>query len=228
MPRIPSQSPDFEKVDPLGPDTGYVHGVDQVIQDSQGYSARKTGIPFAFQVTHPLDSNRILLPHALVMHINPSDLEESFSKSIEVINTEGGRVEQHWPENLETISVNASTGSFMNIRTGLSSAGSRLDTIAHDRFLDILDLYHNNGAIYDPKGQIALQGHIMLMYDRGVYLGGFKTFKYTERDTSPYQFTFSFTFRVTRSLMTVAGSQSIQRASPSFQRSNRPTPTRSV
>ena len=39
-------------------------------------------------------------PHALVMHVNPSNFNESYTKKIERIQTRGGFVEQHWGDEL--------------------------------------------------------------------------------------------------------------------------------
>ncbi len=186
MPRIPSANvADFERRSLPGTDPGYLHPAD----------SRKGVIPLAFQVTSPFDDRTLLLPHALVMHVNPNSFDETFTKKGEVIQTLGGFVEQLWGDELSEISCEASTGGFINLYTGLSSV-MRRETIAWDRFQDLQDLYHNNGSVYDPFGNIVLQGKIMLLYDRGTYLGTFRSFSYEETDTSPFSFTLSFSFKV--------------------------------
>lgn len=194
MARFSLRNPEnMARLDAPGTDPKYRHGADGL----------RGGIPMVFQVTSPLDPRTILLPHALVLHINPKSLDESFTKKVERIQTRGGFVEQHWWEDLTSISASATTGAFMNIRTGLASV-LRRETIAYDRFLDLRDLYRNNGSLYNPDGQIALQGQIMLMYDRGTYLGTFRSFDFEETDESPFAFTLSWEFKVEETILKVA------------------------
>lgn len=177
-------------------------------------------IPVAFQVTSPYDPRRALLPHALVMHMNPSSFQESFNKKIERIQTRGGFVEQHWGDELGEISCDASTGAFINLYTGLSSV-VRQRTIAWDRYRDLYDLYRNNGSVYDPYGAIVLQGNVMLMYDRGTYIGGFRNFSVEETDDSPFVFKLSFTFKVEKTIYQVpVNGFELTTRTPNFQASN--------
>lgn len=175
------------------------------------------GIPIMFQVTSPFNRRVVLLPHALVLHVNPSSFEETHMQKKETIQTRGGFVEQHWGHELTEISASGTTGSFMNIRTGLSSL-VRQHTIAWDRYRDLVELYHNNGSVYDPHGSIVLQGHIMLMYDRGSYLGTFRTFETTETDESPFAFQIAWSFKVDRPVVKIPGATHGPSARvPSFQ-----------
>lgn len=195
---IRSASPDFKKVEAPGRETNYVHGA---------ALRRSPLIPMAFQVTSPFDKRRVLLPHALVLHVNPANFQENFSKRVERIQTRGGFVEQHWPDNLTEISADGSTGAFMNVYTGLASL-LRQRTIAWDRFRDLYELYHNNGSIRDPYGNVVLQGQIMLMYDRGTFLGTFRTFSFEEVDESPFAFTLNWTFKVEHVILQIPGARS--------------------
>ena len=187
-----SANPDFDVLEGPSETPDYKHGLVQ----------RKSFIPMAFQVTSPFNSRRALLPHALVMHINPQNYSENHTKKVERFQTRGGFVEQHWGDELTDISADGSTGAFMNLYTGLSSV-LRHRTIAWDRYRDLQDLYRNNGSVYDPYGNIVLQGKIMLMYDRGTYLGGFRNFEMEETDDQPYSFRISWSFRVEEELMKI-------------------------
>jgi hypothetical protein len=217
MAHIPSANPDFDIVNVPGTSTGYIHGM----------ASRQTFIPLAFQVTSPYNNTRVLMPHALVMHVNPQNYSEQHTKKIERIQTRGGWVEQHWGDELTEITCDGSTGAFMNIYTGLSSL-LRQRTIAWDRYRDLHDLFRNNGSLYDPYGNIVLQGNIMLMYDRGTYLGGFRTWEVEETDDQPFAFKVSWTFKVENELMKIPNliSNPNQRgtfsagAAPSFQGQN--------
>ena len=207
-------------VDDLDP----IAGPTNVLKSGYGAShpmVKRSGrIPVAFQVTSPFDRQLALMPHSLVMHVNPANLNESHSKKKETIQTRGGFVEQHWGDELDEISASGSTGAFINIYTGLSSV-MRQRSIAWDRFRDLYDLYRNNGSVYDPFGNIVLQGNIALMYDMGVYIGYFKSFDYEETDASPFAFTLNWSFKVQERIMSVDGGQNVRHAPmTSWQRRN--------
>lgn len=195
---------------------------------------RRGAIPMAFQVTSPFDNRLALLPHALVLHVNPSSISESHTKKVERIQTRGGWVEQHWGDELTEISCDGGTGAFVNLYTGLSSL-MRQKTIAWDRYRDLYDLYRNNGSIYDPFGAIVLQGKILLMFDRGTFIGTFRTFDVEETAESPFAFKISWTFKVEVILARIPRAIPIERkpglkrefvqtlaadASPGFQAAN--------
>ncbi len=192
MPRISSANPDFPQDEVPSQKPNYIHGLDK----------RQTFIPMAFQITSPFNSRVVLLPHALVMHVNPQNYSENHTKKVERIQTRGGFVEQHWGDELTEITGDGSTGAFMNINTGLTSV-LRQRTIAWDRYRDLHDLYHNNGSLYDPFGNIVLQGNVMLMYDRGTYLGYFQTFEVEEADDQPFSFRISWSFKVQEEIMKI-------------------------
>jgi hypothetical protein len=192
MGSIKSANPDSEVIPVPSIQPSYTHGM----------ATRRTFIPMAFQVTSPLSNRRVLMPHALVMHVNPQNYSEQHNKKLERIQTRGGWVEQHWGDDLTEITCDGSTGAFMNIYTGLTAL-LRQRTIQWDRYRDLLDLFRNNGSLYDPYGAIVLQGNIMLMYDRGTYNGYFKTFEVEETDDSPFAFKLSFSFKVQEELMKI-------------------------
>lgn len=209
MPTIPSTNPDFQRVPTPGASTGYIHPLER----------KKGAIPLAFQITSPFERRRVLLPHALVMHVNPASLNETHNKKIERFQTRGGWVEQHWGDELLELAAEGSTGAFVNLYTGLSSV-LRQRTIAWDRYRDLHDLYHNNGALHDPFGNVVLNGHVLLMYDRGTYFGRFRSFDVQETDQSPFAFTISWTFKVEHTVLQMSAQQQGVTAGPIFQTLN--------
>jgi hypothetical protein len=214
VPRISSPNPDFPGI-PEGSyntDPGYAHPAEKKANHP---------IPIAFQVTSPFSRTRVLMPHSLVLHVNPSSLEEAYVQKVERFQTRGGWVEQHWGQDLTEMSAEASTGAFMNIYTGLSSV-LRQRTIAWDRYRDLHDLYLNNGSVYDPFGNIVLQGQVMILYDRGTYIGTFRTFEVEETDDSPFAFRLNWTFKVEHTLMGLPQADGLTRRAPAFQGQNIP------
>lgn len=186
--------------------------------------------PMVFDILAP-DRETSILPEGLklVMHVNPTSMSLSYSKVIERIQTKGGYVEQHWGDAPTTISLNMVTGGFMRLYSGLSNitgggldmGGNRRETIAYDKFLDMLALFKNNGAVYDTTGKIVFQGVIKMTFDGGVYLGWFSAFNVTESVEKPYQFDFTSEFTVAKEIVRL---RSMPGAEPRFA----PTPPASA
>ena len=115
------------------------------------------------------------------------------------------RLVLHWGDAAESISFEAATGGFMRLYTGMSATThpqGRRQTIAYDRYLDLLALFHNNGAIYDAFGNIAVQGYIKMSFDGGVHIGWFSSFQVTEAAEQPFMFNLSAEFLIHREIMT--------------------------
>lgn len=159
--------------------------------------------PVIFDILAP-DQQTSILPEGLrlVLHTNPKTMNIKHSKMIDRFQTLGGWIEQHWGDAVSDIDFAATTGGFMRMYTGLSNTtnpaygGTRRETIAYDKYLDLLALFHNNGSVYDSQGNIILQGIIKMTYDGGIYLGWFGSFTVTETTDSIYQFELSANFIV--------------------------------
>lgn len=145
----------------------------------------------------------------LVLHVNPRTMQFSYAKQITRTQTRGGFVEYHWGDAAEEITFESATGGFMRLYTGLSNitgAGSgtqgRRQTLAYNKYLDLLALFHNNGAIYDAFGNIVLQGYIKMSFDGGIHIGWFDgDFAVSEDANTPYMFTMSGRFIIDREIM---------------------------
>jgi hypothetical protein len=166
--------------------------------------------PVVFDILSP-DRQQSLLPAGLkvVLHVNPKSMSFSYAKVIERIQTKGGFVEQHWGRAAVEISFEMATGGFMRLHTGLVSltgggldvGGTRRDTIAYDKYLDLLATFKNNGAIYDLNGSLILQGIIKCSFDGAHYFGWFTSFSVSEEAATPYSFNLSASFTVDRETM---------------------------
>lgn len=167
--------------------------------------------PVIFDIIGP-DWETSVLPDYLkmVLHVNPTSMSISHQNVIERIQTRGGFVEQHWGEGVKSIDFNMTSGGFMRLYTGLSNVtggpgaydtgGTRRQTIAYDKYLDLLALFHNNGSVYDINGKIVFQGIIKISFDGGIYFGWFSDFSVTEAAEKPYQFTLTAKFTVDREI----------------------------
>lgn len=172
------------------------------------YSGRR-GRPFLFQVVAP-GTNEPLYPVLLALHVNPEDLEEKMTKVKTVTPTYGGFVEFNWPDDLSTLSANYTTGAFLTPDSGLTSgtdkasnsgiASGRRNSMAWERKEDLLDLFHNNGMVFDGNGLPAIRGKIMLIYDRGIFFGYFTTFEEEETDDHAWSFNLTWEFKVEKTV----------------------------
>lgn len=190
------------------------------------------GRPILFQVTDPV--NQPIWPYLLAMHVNPRSFNESFQKSKNVVMTYGGFVEFVWPDELDSVSANASTGAFLGPYAGLTSGSDgagqgafggkdlrvgaigRHGTMAWERQEDLLDLFRNNGSIYNGFGQPVIRGRVMCIYDRGVYTGHFTTFSVREDDEHAFSFEIDWEFKVEHTIYLFPGSSNEVRSGAVF------------
>jgi len=190
--------------------------------------------PVVFDILAP-DQETSILPDNLkmVLHVNPTSMNFTYEKSIERTQTKGGYVEQHWGDGARSISFSMVTGGFMRVRTGLSNitgggidkGGTRRDTIAYDKYLDMLALFHNNGSVYDVSGAIVFQGIIKVTFDGGIYFGWFNTFNVEEAAETPYLFNLTADFTIAREILRL---RSFLTAQPGFYQPGADPPTQAA
>lgn len=176
--------------------------------DPESYSPKR-GRPILFQVVAP-KTNAPIYPVLLALHVNPESLEETAAKNQVVVPTRGGFVEFRWPDELGTLSASNTTGAFYSPGAGLTAGNDaaqntgryqgRQGTIAWERQEDLLDLFHNNGMVFDGEGRPAIRGRVMMIYDRGIYTGFFTTFEVDEDDSHAYSFQLSWEFTIEKTL----------------------------
>lgn len=151
----------------------------------------------AFNIIEDRFNPTSLFP-TLYMHINPTSMGTGYQKKIHRYQTFTAQVEEHYGDELDTISCSGSTGGFILEEFGLTTA-ERSYSKPYFKFQDVLDVYRNNGAIYDATGQIIKKGQVVMYYDPGTYYGFFEIFNYAEDALSPFRFTFDFVFKVEKS-----------------------------
>jgi hypothetical protein len=177
--------------------------------------------PVVFDILGPNLEDSILPDDLrMVLHVNPSTMSIKYERQVERIQTRGGFVEQHWGDKVTSLDFNIATGGFMRLYAGLSSItsldydGTRRETIAYDKYLDLLALFHNNGSVFDSKGDIVFQGAIKVTFDGGVYIGWFTSFTVAESADKAFQFALTTSFEVQKevqvwkSVLSVAGDTS--------------------
>lgn len=155
-----------------------------------------------------------MFPTLLAMHVNPNSFDEGFTKSKNVVPTYGGFVEFIWQDDLDSISASSSTGGFLNPNVGLTAGSDiekntipfsgaqntgkvgRQNTMAWERQEDLLDLFRNNGSIYDGRGIPRIRGRVRCIYDRGIYVGHFESFSVKESNDKAFTFELQWEFKI--------------------------------
>jgi hypothetical protein len=151
-----------------------------------------SAVPLLFQVISP-DKETKLLPHALYLHVNPESLDFSYTKNIARTETMGGFLEQHFGEELTSISATQSTGTFINTNTG-TALMNRQETPAWRKMEQLIGIFKSNGSVYDDNGQVKFRGRIRLMFAGGVYDGFFNSMEISENAENPFVLELSWDF----------------------------------
>jgi len=118
-------------------------------------------------------------------------------------------VEFHWGDGLEEINFENASGGFMRMYTGLSNVTGarggtqgRRQTLAYEKYLDLLALFHNNGAVFDANGNIVIQGFLKITFDGGVHIGWFDgQFTVVEDANQPFMFNMTSRFIIDKEIM---------------------------
>lgn len=164
-------------------------------------------VPMMFDILGP-DRLTSFLPQnlKLVLHTNPHNLKITHKRNVQQIQTKGGYVIQHWGSDPSEVALEGVSGGFQRLYTGVTSitggpfaqdlGGTRRDTLAYDRFLDLLALFHHNGALFGPDGLIVLQGSVRMTFNGQEFDGFFSNFSFTEDTSNPFMFKFSAGFIV--------------------------------
>ena len=144
------------------------------------------------------NGNPVVIPE-ITLHVNPQDMDFQYKKLINRVRTRGGWFEEHWGDELDIMTVSASTGSFLDIRSGLS-VDQRWQTLSMINFREILSLFKNNATFSNDQGAVVSQGQVRIDYDNFKFYGQFSNFNFDEDETQPFRFTFNFTFEVKRTV----------------------------
>jgi len=161
-----------------------------------------------FDILAP-DGETSMLPDGLkfLFYTNPSSMSLSYAKGISPVHTYGGFVEFHWGNALQSVSFENIFGGFTRVGTGLSAVTNdtgqgRRQTLAYDKAMDYLALFHNNGSIYDSRGTLAIQGYVQLAFEPGIYQGWFNEgMQIVETADKPYSIQMSSTFVVSKEIV---------------------------
>jgi len=170
-----------------------------------------TGQPFPVQVSNNKVLNRkpiiwqirdlpdkYKLPD-LIMQINPRNLSSIYKQLINRRRTIGGFCETHWGEELDELSSSGRTQNFYG-QFGLTNEDRR-DTQGFMEFEKFVNIYKNNGTLFDEKSSmIVAQGSVVMNYDSAVYRGYFDSLSINEIGDKQFELEYDFSFKVTQEL----------------------------
>ncbi len=189
-------------------------------------------------LAHPLTSPdtsqpRAMTPAVVRLNVNPKDLVLTYAKKVtatrvranyvrrELNTVTGHTVEHHWDE-LDTISLNCTTGNFwvnggLHYPRGGFHSASRSKSLAYRKLQAVMAMFRNNGCGWLTGGTqlrsseeqnffgkdyniIVNAGSAFLMYDNIIWYGHFESMKVNEQGENPNSFEFSIEFKVARTV----------------------------
>jgi hypothetical protein len=171
--------------------------------------------------------------YAVRLLINPSSLNINMTKIIIRGQTMTGWVEEHWGEELDTISFQGlsaafvSGGSYTTYDAGrmnpMLQAGNqprmglttkhREDSLSYKNMKELVKIFSTNGLVYDSDGFVAKRYYIQITYDYGCYRGYFESFDITEEASNPFRFNYTVTFKAERTVYKI-GAQDLSYGIP--------------
>lgn len=182
---------------------------------------------------------QILDTPPLVLLVNPTEMNITYTKIQSYQSkTRYGYIFEAWGEEQPSISFSCTTGGWVAgaadptnpygaqvSGTTSSPSGyqyaSRPFSSAGQQFNNLLQIYKNNGYIYDTIGKSYAHlfvGSVVIDYDQWTYLGHIDSFNFTIDEGSPGRISsFDMEFKVTRMYDTATGGRSLSPLHPVSQ-----------
>ena len=136
---------------------------------------------------------------SLVLLVNPNNLTRSYNHIISAGDrARSGYVVEHWGEQLPTLSISGNSGGFyiLNRKGGGGLTASREGSAAYQQFMNLFQIYRNNGYLRNEDKTIGLVGAVEIFYDGKIYTGSFGAFTYTEDEAKPFSVDYTMEFTV--------------------------------
>ena len=146
----------------------------------------------------PITDRFVFIP-PITMNVNPSEVNFQYTKLINRYETRAAFIEEHWGDQLDIVTINASTGTFLG-KSGLN-VENRHETFSMINFQEIFSLYRNNASVYNQDGAIISQGDVTITFDNYTIFGQFQNFNWDEEADKPHNFPFNFTFEAFRTIL---------------------------
>jgi len=210
----------------VGSNTYSLNSLDFVYNGQKG-RARFTKQPFYVSL---VDENDNLYPLsiedgqqivAIKLLINPASVNFNMSKIVNRSKTMVGWVEDHWGEELDTVSLSGSSAAFVlgevsnvrDISMGTKSPQEfntddigltvkrRRETIGYKEFRRLIQIMNSNASDFDAStGFVTTRRFVKLSFEYAAMMGYFESFDTTEDASSPFKFTYQITYKAERTL----------------------------
>jgi hypothetical protein len=113
-------------------------------------------------------------------------------------------IEDHWGEELDTVSIQGNTASFIympeNKISGGISVENRRETASYAEFKNIIGIFNSNGCSFDIKGFVNKRFYVLITYDYSSYMGFFESIDVMEDSANPFRFNYTITFKSERTI----------------------------
>lgn len=171
----------------------------------------RQSIPFTFFLNRDVDPITILS--------RPENISFQYRKRIQRYRTRGAWIEEDWGDELDRISGSGRTDTFIHPEIGLTSADPidkkgatrqfAFETQAYREFKELVELYRQNGITYNDLGNpidgpydssVTQANAVTMEYRESVYRGFFEDFTWTEDADTPFNFSWSFSFVVLKTV----------------------------
>lgn len=178
-------------------------------------------------VAYTLDDSNWTIA-GLILTVNPSSITSNLSKIVGRTQTMTAWLEEHWGEELDTISFQGSTAAFIwqgptikdfagqtgvietlsSDKNGLADTRRR-ETLSYQEFKKIISLMNANAATFDIRGLVKDRLFIELSYNHACHRGYIENIDVTEDSISPFRFQYIMTFKVEKSIYYFSGKASV-------------------
>lgn len=150
----------------------------------------------------PIGDGKETTVEEIVLHINPTTASFNLSKIINRTQTMTGWIEEHWGEELDTITFQGSSAAFLV--SGGTGGDIRRESASYIKMRQWLQYMYTNGMMYEGgskdfptinDGRATNRRYIRIYHDYGMYIGYFESFDLTEDAATPFRFTYTVTFK---------------------------------
>ena len=218
----------------------YLRNVSDYLHNYAGVPYQK-GSPFYIEMVNSSgvgvsikaqDGTEIL---GIKLMINPATMSVNMSKIVNRTQTMTAWFEDHWGEEMDTVTLQGSTAAFVvganrlwgagkihqgqNLETdpvavvsgvepGITTRYRRL-SVSYREWKKLIQLFSTNGCVFDNQGFVKDRHFIRLTYDYASFIGYFESVDTTEDSNSPYRFTYNITFRAEKTLFRFAARRNV-------------------
>ena len=185
--------------------TEYLLKVSALLSAPKSDRRNQSALPFFLEVVDSnLTPSKIDFPPlktsvlGVKMLVNPATISNNMAKIINRTQSMVGWVEDHWGEELDTITFQGRTATFI-VDSSKTYPDRRL-SVSYREFQKLIPLMASNGCTFDKFGFVNKRLFLMLTYDYAKYIGYLESMDVTEDAMNPFTFNYTITFKAERTI----------------------------